>query len=61
MSIIEQHQEEPVERTPVSVRLVRRLWICETVGCDTRVYWPGALCPGCGELGKPTRARPLGW
>jgi hypothetical protein len=61
LSIIEQEHDRPVEQTDVAVRLVRRLWICGTVGCGTRVFWPGPLCPGCRECGKPVKARPIGW
>lgn len=61
MSTIEQHHEQPVEHTPVAVPLVRRLWICDTTGCSTRVFWPGCLCPKCRECGRPVNARPIGW
>jgi hypothetical protein len=52
---------QPLEQ-PISLsvrRLVRGLWICETLGCKTRVFFPGSRCPNCGATGRLTKTLPL--
>jgi hypothetical protein len=38
-----------------------RLWICEKASCRTRLFYPGPLCPSCGEMGELARYRSLEW